>query len=523
MKRYFKGKFYIITLLLAVMFGMNSCSRDLQQEPITEETAASLYSNFSNYRGLLAKLYGGFAIGGQAGGDGNGDIANIDGGFSVYYRLYFTLQEITTDEAVIAWNDGTLHEFHELSYEPANEFINAMYYRIYTEIAFCNEFLRNTTDEQLAKNNITGDDLTEAKAMRGEARFLRAQSYYHLLDLFGTVPFVDETTLGTVPKPISRADLFNYVEAQLKQSADEMKAPRTNEYGRVDKAAAWTLLARLYLNSEVYNGTNHYNDVITYTNMVINAGYSLNPNYSHLFMLNNKTERNEIIYAIPYDGQRLQTNGGTTYMVHAAVGGSMDPAAFGINSGWGGLRVTKPFVQRFAAGDKRGNFYTNGQSLDINSIGNFNDGYAFIKYKNLSSTGQTGDDNNFVSTDLVIYRLADVYLMYAEAVLRGGNGSMSTALQYVNALRDRAYGNTSGEVASITLPFILDERSRELSWEMTRRTDLIRFGEFTSAKYLWPWKGNVKGGAPVESYRDLFPIPANELSVNSNLRQNPGY
>jgi hypothetical protein len=110
--------------------------------------------------------------------------------------------------------------------------------------------------------------------------------------------------------------------------------------------------------------------------------------------------------------------------------------------------------------------------------------------------------------------------MYAEATLRGGNGNLATALNYVNMLRTRA---NAGTVSALTLDFILDERSRELSWEFTRRTDLIRYGRFTSAAYLWPWKGGIKDGKAVEEYRNLFPIPANDVIANPNLIQNPGY
>jgi hypothetical protein len=533
-----------ISIALAIFgasFTVSSCIDDLRQEPITEVTAASLYKNFDNYKGLLAKLYGGLAVGGQAGGDGSGDIADIDGGFSNYMRLLYIMQEITTDEAVIGWNDGTLPEFHKMTWTPTNEFNNAMYYRLYTEIAFTNEFIKNTTDEMLSQNGITGANLDEAKAMRAEARFLRAQSYYHLLDLYGNVPFVDETTFGTLPKQIARKDLFAYVEKELKAAEEGLKAPKTNDYGRLDKAAAWTLLARLYLNAKVYTGTERNAEVITYTEKVINAGYSLKkqviqvPNeatpdpddkmdkdisYASLFLADNNVNNPENIFSVVYDGLKTQTNGGTTFMVHAAVGGSMKPADFGINGGWGGLRTTKAFVQKFEASDLRGRFYTDGQSLEINDLGNFNDGYAFIKYKNVKSNGTPGAHDNWVEADLSLYRLADVYLMYAEAVLRGGGGNMATAVSYVNALRKRA---NASPVTFIDLNFILDERSRELSWENTRRTDLIRFGKFTSAAYLWPWKGNAKDGIAVGEYRNLFPIPNNDLVVNPNLVQNPGY
>ena len=203
----------------------------------------------------------------------------------------------------------------------------------------------------------------------------------------------------------------------------------------------------------------------------------------------------------------------------------MPAADFGINGGWSGIRTTKALVNKFPTNgsDKRGNFYTSGQSLEINDLGSFNDGYAFIKFKNVKSDGTPGSNTNWVEADIPLYRLADIYLMYAEATLRGGNGNMSTAIDYVNQLRQRAYGNTSGNVASINLDFILDERARELSWEMTRRTDLIRFGKFTTGDYLWPWKGNIKEGKAVENYRNLYPIPAKDIIANPNLVQNPGY
>lgn len=510
----------IAALVLGLTFSTTACIDDLRQEPITEITSASLYKDFNNYNNLLAKLYGGLAVGGQSGGDGGGDIADIDGGFSNYMRLLYTMQVITTDEAVIGWNDGTLHEFHKMIWTPTNEFNNAMYYRLYTEISFCNEFIRNTTDEKLAANGISGTNLDEAKAMRAEAKFLRAQSYYHLLDLYGNVPFVDETTLGALPTQIERADLFKYVEKELLDAADALKAPKANLYGRVDKAAAWSLLARLYLNAQVYTGTARYADVITYTDKVIGAGYSLNSKYENLFLADNNVNNPENIFSVVYDGLKTQTNGGTTYLVHAAVGGNMNPADFGINGGWGGIRTTSAFVKKFEAGDMRGRFYTKDQTLEINDLGNWNDGYAFIKYKNIKSNGTAGAHDNWVETDLPVYRLGDIYLMYAEAVARGAGGSMTKAVDYVNALRKRAGAST---ISVITPDFILDERARELSWEMTRRTDLIRYGKFTTSAYLWPWKGNVKEGVAVGQHRNLFPIPNNDLVVNPNLKQNPGY
>jgi hypothetical protein len=169
-------------------------------------------------------------------------------------------------------------------------------------------------------------------------------------------------------------------------------------------------------------------------------------------------------------------------------------------------------------------FYTDGQNLEIEDIGLFTDGYAITKFKNVSRTGVPGSSQAYPDTDFPMFRLADAYLMYAEAVLRGGaGGDMGTAIGYVNELRERAYGNASGDVSSIDLPFILDERARELYWEGHRRTDLVRYGLFTGGNYLWPWKGKVQGGIATEDKFNLFPIPASDLTANLNLVQNPGY
>lgn len=527
--KYLYKKIIVGSITLGTLFFTGSCTQDLEQEPTLGLTSSVLYKDFNNYKPALAKIYAGFAIGGQGdqnNGDANTDIGGIDGGFSNYLRQMYSMQVLTTDEAVIAWADAGLPEMHSMTWNASNPFVAAIYYRIFNVIAISNEFIKNTTDEKLSSNGITGSNLTEAKYMRAEARFLRAQSYYHALDLFGNVPYVTETTdiINTPPPRIVRAELFKYVESELLACANDLKDARTNEYGRADKAAAWALLARLYLNAQVYTGTARYTDCITYCNKVISSGYSLKTNYASLFMADNNLNNPEVILSVNYDGTSTRTYGGSTFMVHAAVGGSMPASQFGINGGWGGLRTTKAFVGLFTPNDQRGNFYTSGQNLEINNVSTFTDGYAFIKYKNIKfSNGAAGSDasGDFVDADIPLYRLADIYLMYGEAVARGGSGgSTATALGYVNALRTRAGANTVG---SINTDFFLDERARELSWESTRRTDLIRYSKFTSGSYLWPWKGGIKDGKAVEDYRNLFPIPANDIVANPNLIQNPGY
>ncbi len=512
--------------LVGLLMTLSACT-DLELKPLTGTTAATVYNDPANYKAVLGKLYAGMAVSGQTGPAGNPDISGIDEGFSNYLRQYWKAQELTTDEAVIAWNDGSLPDYHRMTWSSGNEFITAMYNRIFYQVTLANELIRESTDAKLSSRGISGQSATDIKAYRAEARFMRALSYFHALDMFGNVPFVteDDAPGAFLPAQTSRSTLFTYVESELKAIENDLIAPGANEYGRADKAAAWTLLAKLYLNAQVYTGTARATDAITYANKVIGANvFKIETDYKKLFLADNNTSK-EIIFPVTFDGTRTKTYGGMTFLVHAAVGGSMNPADFGINGGWGGNRTTKNLVNLFVAGDARAMFYSTGQALDINDIGTFTDGYAVTKYKNVTSAGVKGSDANgdFPDTDFPMFRLADVYLIYAEAVLRGGTGGdAATALNYVNQLRTRAKATTI-TAAALTLDFILTERGRELYWEGHRRTDLIRFGKFTDASYVWPWKGNVKDGRGVEAFRALFPIPAADLVANPNLKQNTGY
>lgn len=512
-----------------------SCTDELNTKPEgAEQTADEVFSDPDSYKNFLAKLYAGLATTGQQGPAGAGDVAGIDEGFSSYLRNYWNFQELTTDEAIIAWNDATIKDFHWHSWTTSDGFIKATFYRLAYQITNCNEFLRQSTDEKLDSRGITGAVRDEIIVYRAEARFLRALSYWHIIDLFGGASLTteDSPTQYYLPPYASRQDLFDFVEQELTEMESDLKDPNTNEQFRVDKAAAWMLKAKLFLNAQVYIGEDRNADALTYVSKVIDeTSYTLHNNYRQLFIADNNSNgaQNEFIFAVAFDGLHTKTYGGTTYLTHAAVGGSMTASDFGINGGWAGLRTTSAFVNKFNGmdNDYRKQFYTNGQSLEINDVGSFTDGYAISKWKNVDSFGNQGSDSSgdFVDTDYPVFRLADAYLMYAECFLRNGGGNASTAVGYINDLRERAYGNTSGNITTsdLNLDFILDERARELHWEGHRRTDLIRFGKFSGSSYLWPWKGNVANGSPIPTYRRLFPIPQDAIIVNPNLIQNPGY
>lgn len=537
----------IFPILFITTFFLSSCVNDLNVEPIDPNvnTANNVFKDQAAYRQALAKIYAGFALTGMQGGAGNADLQGIDEGFSSYIRTYWNAQELSTDEAIMSWNDATIKDFHYQTWSPNDVFLMAIYSRIYFTISLCNEFIRNAND---AITTASGTFLNDLKAFKAEARFIRALAYWHAVDMFGNVPFVTEADKpgAFFPKRIVRAELFNYIESELKAIEGDLVNARQNEYGRADKAAAWFLLAKLYLNAKVYTGTERYTDALTYINRVISAGYTLDPIYHRLFSADNNTSP-EIVFPICFDGQNTQTWGGTTFLVSGSTGGST-MAARGLGS-WGGMRTIREFVAKFNLNesnfatsktyppnldpgkDRRGMFFfdaAGGWVWDITNVGTFTEGIGVTKWSNLSSNGSAAPNahTSFASTDFPMFRLADAYLMYAEAVLRGGSGGdLNTALGYINQLRQRAYGNTSGNItlAQLNLDFILDERARELYWEGHRRTDLVRFGKFTGGAYLWQWKGNSKNGAATPSYRDLYPIPANDINANPNLIQNPGY
>lgn len=520
----------ILSFILLITM-LASCTKDLNQVPSVEETSESVYTSLANYKSVLAKLYSAFAVAGIEKGDGNADMASSTASWG-YLRVYFNLQEIPTDEVVYTWAGGdNLTNIQYMTWGASDTWVSAMYYRIYYTVALCNEFLRNATDAKIA--SFSEADQASLKVFRAEARFLRALAYTHAMDLYGNVPFVTEADQAGAftPPRIKRADLYAYIQSELQAIEDVLPAPLQNEYGRVSRAAAWTLLAKNYLNAAVYTGSADYTNCITYCNKIITGGYSLEPVYKKLFNGDNdKRTTNEIIFPIEADVAHTTTWGGTTYLVNGPIVGSMKASDYGVVSGWSSIRTLREFVNLFpdhsGNTDTRGAFWTDGQSLDVDDPSSSSQGYSIVKFTNLNDDGTYTTDGGLVNTDFPMFRLADVYLMYAEAVLRGGTGgTVGDAVNYVNQLRERAYQNTAGNInaSTLTLDFILAERGRELFWECTRRTDLIRYGRFTGGDYLWQWKGGSVNGQSVDTKYNLYPIPTTDLASNPNLIQNSGY
>lgn len=521
----------MLVLSVVTILSMTSCTKELDKIEIDEDIYSSevFYQDEASYKQFLAKLYAGLAVSGQQGPAGNSDIAGIDEGFGQYLRAYWVMNEITTDEAIIAWADGNLPSLNNHTWASNNEFIYAMFSRCMYQVSLCNEFLRQTTDDKLNSRNVSSATRAQIVNYRAEARFLRAFSYWHLMDMFGNVPFTTENdAVGfSFPQQQSRAYIFDFIVSELNSIDADLLASGSNEFGRVDKIAGKMLLAKVYLNAQVYINQNKFAEASAALTPVLSSTYSINTSssYGKVFMADNDSNgsQSEMIFPIRYSGLNTQTYGGTTFITHAAIGGSMNPTNFGVNGGWFGLRTRPEFVAKFS-GDPRGMFYTSGQSLSIGNVGNFGDGYAVEKYKNIKSTGGQGSDvsGNFVDIDFPVFRLADAYLMYAELAARG-QGSTSQAATYVNTLRTRAGGSATIVAGDINLDFVLDERGRELYWEGHRRQDLIRFGKYTGGVYNWQWKGGVQAGTSIDDKFKIFPIPATAIGSNPTLQQNPGY
>ncbi len=526
-----------------------ACIGDLDTLPLnpSDSTSETVYgADESGYIAGLTKLYFNFVS------NETTDLQVSDAGASELVRAFWTVQEVTSDACKCAWeNDAWVRAMNTNTWSDAdNDATYAVYVRTLQGIAYTNEYLRQTASDRLSDRGVSSELAAKIQGFRAEARFLRAYFYWMALDVFGDVPFTTENSPfggGVNPKQASRKDVFDYCISELTAlAADDspMPAARSN-YPRADKGAVLGLLARMYLNAEVYTGTPMWQEAKDACEDIFTMGYSLCPEYADLFRGDNGENPealNEVLFGISYDAEQTQSYGGTSYLTLAAIAAtdvSSTQMINGVNNGWGGIRVPYEYVEKYfnvrnadySAGtydvnDKRGRmFYIKGRSESMDgALYVFLNGWSCLKFNNIphnmdqDSYLATAASKAYSDIDFPMIRLGEIYLIYAEACMNLGQAN--TALPKVQDLAARA-GVTAP--TSITQEWLIEERARELMWEGHRRTDLIRYGKFTSSLFLWTYKGGSFSGQGFDDHMKIFAIPASELASNPELHQNPGY
>ncbi len=474
---------------------------------------------------------------------------------SQYGVPYWRMQELSTDAAIIPARDGNFDDggqyrqlhYHTWTIDHPN--VRDIWQWGFGGINNCNRLINLTNESSVPEASKT--------ASLAEVRAMRALYYYFMMDLYGNVPIIDTFPVSTLPGNQTREKVFEFIEKELLAVVSQLPVKDNNNrqlvYGRPTQAMAYALLEKLYLNAEVYTGKPRYNDVVTMAdNILKNANYALDAKYSDIFDVNNGAQVNETIFAIPYD-QQIPGNQMTRFGFYPALA-----ASYGINVGFSiAMSTTPEYYNRFnLTNDVRNSFWLIGKQyapdanrkpdlskpvfvagtttqieitpdlilkpgkpMDLgNTVADQAKGIRSIKYwPDVNAIQATRLNGN----DMPVLRLADVMLMKAEAVLRGAtattvNGELQTPLVLVNKIRSRV-----GALAAttVTLTTLLDERAREFSWEAWRRNDLIRFGQFETE---YPLPNDVLT-MNKDLTRRIYPIPANELKLNANLKQNPGY
>lgn len=556
------NKFLSFAAGLLVASGMTSCIGDLDTVPLNpnDKVEQNAYgTDEAGYLQGLARLYFQFIT------NDTKDLQVSDGGSAELIRAYWSVQETSTDEAKCAWSDDAwVRALNTNTWtEAQNDATYAVYVRTLQGIVYINDFLRQTTDKKLEERGVGPEVAAKVAGFRAEARFLRAYLYWIAVDTFGNVPFITEDSpfgINVLPEQGTRAEIFNFCIDELEDlvaDGSAMPEARTN-YPRADKGSVYGLLARMYLNAEVYTSVPMWEEAKAACEKIFTMGYQLCPDYASLFRGDNGENlaaRNEFLFAIAYDAENSQSFGGTTYLTFAAIAqddiremetdtpdGKQTVTYYpnGVNGGWGGIRVPYEFVLKYfqvedtdyssgeyTCTDKRGQMFCiagREESME-DALYVFLNGWSCLKFNNVphdktpEEYGDVAVTKAYSDIDFPLIRLGEIYLIYAEACLE--LNEPETALQYLQDLSQRA-GVEAPE--GYNRNYLIEERARELMWEGHRRTDLIRWGVFHTSDFLWPYKGGDSfRGQGFDQYKTLFALPLTDITANGTLVQNPGY
>lgn len=554
---------HILVVIAGALLTLTSCVQDLETLPLNEwdVTSETVYGNEKEpYVQGLARLYFNFVT------NDTTDLLVGDGGASELIRSFWSCQVASTDEVKVAWGDPWCNAINNNAWNDSeNDMVYAVFVRTLQGITFVNEYLRQTAPDKLADRGVDEALAAEIEGFRAEARYLRAYFYWMAMDIFGDVPFTTEDSPfgAEAPKQKPRAEVYQFIVDELNAlAADGSAMPEARSMRpRADKGSVLGLLARVYLNAEVYTRTPAWNECKTVCEKIFGLGYSLCSNYEHLFRGDNGENANaynEFLFYAPYDWDKAQSWGGGTFLTCAAIntseltedlGDGNLSSRIGAGNGWLGLHVHEHFVNTHfkptnvtwgengtcTIADQRGAYAfitARREKGDFSALLNtFMQGYGCWKFNNIPSyeTGleywqRTQNVDRSTDIDYPLIRLGEIYLIYAEACSRLGQGA--TAQAKMNELAERT------GVAAITVPatwsdeamkLFREERARELYWEGHRRTDLIRYNCFTSGDYVWPFKGGDVEGKAFEDYKKLFAIPSSQILANPYLKNPEGY
>lgn len=300
---------YMVAGFMAVM-SLSSCVGDLDLKPNDPNTKLEI-TDKAEWDGFLARLYGNLFR--------DDVISTSDGGAGTFTRTHFNLNEITADECFVSekWNDPGYQPLNKNTWSSDNEWIYAAFAREFFNAKMAAEFIHQM--QNAGGIAILGED--EAKARIAEARAIRGLSYYQMIDLFGRGPWVDENSItGDIPPTYDRKQLFDAITEELRNSIPDLKPAAQQSYGRISREAGYMLLAKLYLNAEVYTGTPMWNECAAACKEVVKTGIQLAPTYKYLFCATNDryVGNGEILWAAPQEQGRMETWGGTTYLTAGA-------------------------------------------------------------------------------------------------------------------------------------------------------------------------------------------------------------
>ena len=557
--------------LVCVAVGMASCVQDLNNKTIDPNSSTSF-----NQDRMFTKCYSCMAVIGQSGPGDNSDVEDIDAGTSGFYRTIFYCNELTTDEAWWIWNDAESKQMCQTNWTGTNTMIRAIYTRLNLNIKYCNHYL-----------TYAGSETQEEKYRLAEVRFIRALHVFYLMDMYLYAPLITEES-SEFPHFVPRHEIYDWLVKELQDVIIALPAQRLSKY-RVGKAAAQLLLARVYLNADVYNkynpnwtsgktwdkaykaATDVINDnpqhSLVTTPITTDSGFVYSA-YQQLFMGDNHRDEvvKEALFQIYQDGVYAQSYASSMLLIGANRLEGM--TAWGIEAEWHSMRTSPTLIDKFikllnpkvdrdaaqemiydeyqmptVLHDDRAIFcsyysYPKYKDYKFKLLGNQDlgdtkylfDSWAGLKYTGVYSTASLPkysprQNKDWPDTDIPLLRLAEAYMIQAEALFRQGDEAGALAI-INNTIRARA---NADPLTSLDEETLLDEWSREFWYEGRRRIDLIRFGRFFGPDsdlggHMYHWEGRMgqNDGMPfvagTPENMNWFPVPSEDKRSNPNFK-----